>query len=203
MVYLQVPQLGGSCDKIWHGQGIWKCSVSWNLPKLSQLRSCNRGFRLCTTQNHLRTKQFVSGTWNFSTVAACALRNEQAGRGHWPRLSGMCEKHLSGARYVTKGGYIKRSKVGQKFGVCLPLLTCSPSVWPSQLLYRRGRKSKRDLRITLYNLQWVNGKALFHIPRSTHVHPCHPNRKTLSHSGHWNCIVLWPRQKTSIEKPVS
>ena len=41
-------------------------------------------------------------------------------------------------------------KVGQKLGVCLPLLTWSPSAWPSQLLYCRGRKSGRDLWITLY-----------------------------------------------------
>jgi hypothetical protein len=41
-------------------------------------------------------------------------------------------------------------KVGQKLGMSLPLLTCSPSEWPSQLLYRRGRKSRRDLWITLY-----------------------------------------------------
>jgi len=32
----------------------------------------------------------------------------------------------------------------------LPLLTCSPSAWPSRLPYRRGRKSLRDLWITLY-----------------------------------------------------
>jgi hypothetical protein len=42
-------------------------------------------------------------------------------------------------------------KVGQKFGVSLPPLTFSPSAWwPSQLLYRRGRISRRDLWITLY-----------------------------------------------------
>jgi len=40
-------------------------------------------------------------------------------------------------------------KVGHKLGVSLPLLTCSRSAWPSQLLYRRDRKSRRDLRITL------------------------------------------------------
>jgi hypothetical protein len=34
-------------------------------------------------------------------------------------------------------------KVGQKLGVSVPLLTCSPSAWPSRLLYRRGRKSRR------------------------------------------------------------
>jgi hypothetical protein len=43
-------------------------------------------------------------------------------------------------------------KLGQKLGVSLPLLTCSPSAWPSRLLYRRGRKSRRDLLITLYLL---------------------------------------------------
>ena len=42
-------------------------------------------------------------------------------------------------------------KVGQKFGVSLPLLTCTPSAWLSRLLYRRGRKSQRDVWITLYN----------------------------------------------------
>ena len=41
-------------------------------------------------------------------------------------------------------------KVGQKIGVSLPLLTCSPSAWASRLLYLRGRKSRRDLWITLY-----------------------------------------------------
>jgi hypothetical protein len=40
--------------------------------------------------------------------------------------------------------------LGQKFVVCLPLLTCSPSAWTSRLLYRRGRKFRRDLRVTLY-----------------------------------------------------
>ena len=42
-------------------------------------------------------------------------------------------------------------KVEQKLGVSLPLLTCSPSAWPSRLLYRRGRKSRWDLWITLYS----------------------------------------------------
>jgi hypothetical protein len=41
-------------------------------------------------------------------------------------------------------------KVRQKFGVSLHLLTCSPSARPSWLLYRRGRKSRRDLWITMY-----------------------------------------------------
>ena len=57
---------------------------------------------------------------------------------------------------VTKGGHIEHCKVGQKLGVSLPLLTCSPSAWPFRLLYRRGRKSRRDLWITLYNFWLLN-----------------------------------------------
>jgi hypothetical protein len=41
MAYLQVSLLGGSRDKTWRGQGIRECSVSWNLPKLSQLWWCD------------------------------------------------------------------------------------------------------------------------------------------------------------------
>ena len=41
-------------------------------------------------------------------------------------------------------------KVGQKNGVSLPVFTCSPSAWPSRLPYHRGRKSRKDLWITLY-----------------------------------------------------
>jgi hypothetical protein len=50
-------------------------------------------------------------------------------------------------------------KVGQKLGLSLPLLTCSPSAWSSPLLYCRGRKSRRDLWITLYNVLslWKEG----------------------------------------------
>jgi hypothetical protein len=50
---------------------------------------------------------------------------------------------------VTKAHLSNTCKVGQKLGVSLPLLTCSPSAWPSRLLYHRGRKSRRDLWITL------------------------------------------------------
>ena len=65
----------------------------------------------------------------------------------------MCDRNLiTGLTSATspRVNIPSTSKVGQKLGVSLPLLTCSPSVWPSRLLYRRGRKSRRDLRITLY-----------------------------------------------------
>jgi hypothetical protein len=45
-------------------------------------------------------------------------------------------------------------KLGQKFGVSLPLLTCSPSAWPSRLPCRRGRKSRTDLWIIRYCYLW-------------------------------------------------
>jgi hypothetical protein len=50
----------------------------------------------------------------------------------------------------TRKEHINTCEVGHKLGVSLPLLTCSPSAWPPRLLYRRGRKSPTDLRITLY-----------------------------------------------------
>jgi hypothetical protein len=87
MANLQVSPLGGSRDETWRGQGIKRCSVSWNLPKLCQLWRCNGGFGPSTTQNHLRTKQFVNGTRNSSRLAVYALR----------RLSSVCEKLLSEA----------------------------------------------------------------------------------------------------------
>ena len=59
----QIPPLGGSREEKLRSQWIRKRSVSWNLPKLSQLWLCNGGFGSCTTQNHLQTKQFVNGTW--------------------------------------------------------------------------------------------------------------------------------------------
>ena len=46
----------------------------------------------------------------------------------------------------------RTSKLGQQLGVFLPLLTCSPPAWTSRLQYRRGRKSRSYLWITLYTL---------------------------------------------------
>jgi hypothetical protein len=91
--------------------GDKKSVLSWNLPKLSKLRWCNGGFGPSTTQKHLRTKQFVSGTRNSSRVAACALWNEQVGRGHRPRLASVCEKLVSEcARRLTEASAIPGSR---------------------------------------------------------------------------------------------
>ena len=54
---LQGSTTRGWSWKKWRSQWIRKRSVSWNLPKLSQLWLCNGGFGSCSTQNHLQTKQ--------------------------------------------------------------------------------------------------------------------------------------------------
>jgi hypothetical protein len=61
---------------------------------------------------------------------------------------GICQNLTSVASPTMQ--ILSTCKVGQKLAVSVPLLTCCPSVWPSRLLYRRGRKSRRDLWITLY-----------------------------------------------------
>jgi hypothetical protein len=146
---LQVSPLGGIRDETWRGQGIRKRSVSWNLPKLSQVWRCSGGFGLRTALNHLRTKPFVGGTWNSSSVAACSLQSDQASRGHQPRLLSACKKRLSGARYATKCKHKEHLK-GR-----IEILNVSPSVdmlpfdMTTRLLYHRGREFRRDLWITL------------------------------------------------------
>ena len=59
-------------------------------------------------------------------------------------------------------------KVGQKLGVSLPVFTCSPSAWPTHLLYRRGRKSRRDFWIILY---FPLLRCLYHDFIITSYHP--------------------------------
>jgi hypothetical protein len=59
-----------------------------------------------------------------------------------PRLPNNQDRH-------SRKGISSTCKIRQKLGVSLPLLTCTPSAWPSQLLYSRGRTSRKDLRITL------------------------------------------------------
>jgi len=149
-VYLQVPPLGGSRDEKWRSQRIRKRSVSWNLPKLSQLWRCNGGFGSCTTQNHLQTKQFVISTWNSSRVTACALRNEVAVRAHRLRLSSVCEKRLLGAHRSQHLARASSCKVGQKLGEILYPLICFFLPRLSWLLHNQFSKSRRDLWITLY-----------------------------------------------------
>ena len=79
------------------------------------------------------------------------------------RATHVCGRNLiTGLAYATspRVDISMTCKVGQKFGVSLPLLTCSPSAWPSRLLYRRCRKSRRDLWITLYfGLSWYSGNS--------------------------------------------
>ena len=58
----------------------------------------------------------------------------------------VCDRNLITGLTSAASPRVDRSstcKVGQKLGVSLPLLTCCPSAWPSRLLCRRGRKSRR------------------------------------------------------------
>jgi hypothetical protein len=62
--------------------------------------------------------------------------------------------------------------VRQKLGVSLPLLTCSPSAWPSRLLYRRGRKSLREL--------WITPYTRFSVIRASHAAACRTTLLTIA-----------------------
>jgi len=157
-VYLQVPPLGGSHDEKWRSQWIRKRSLSWNLPKLSQLWRCNGGFGSCTAQNHLQTKQFVNGTWNSSRVAACALRNEVAVRSHVA-----CSRNLITGLTSTASPRVHISsscKVGQKLGDILYPLICFFLLCLSWLLRSQFSHSRRDLWITLYSHSLKMGPSL-------------------------------------------
>jgi len=147
-VYLQVPPLGGSRDEKWRSQWIRKRSVSWNLPKLSQLWWCNGGFGSCTTQNHLQTKQFMKGTRNSSRVAACALRNEVAVRAYVA-----CRRNLITGLTSAASPRVHISsscRYGQKPGEILYPLICFFLPCLSWLLRSQFSKYQRDLWITLY-----------------------------------------------------
>ena len=83
-----------------------------------------------------------------------------------PRTCNMCGRNLITVLTSATSPRVDISstcKVGQILGVSLPLLTCSPSAWPPRLLYRRGRKSRRDLWITLYVLCTALRKVLYTI----------------------------------------
>ena len=110
MASLQVSLLGGSRDETWHGQGIRKRSVFWNLPNIESVVTVQRRFR---TMYHTEPptdkttlEWYMKCMYNVQCYA-CALRNEQAGRGHRPRLSSVCEKRMSGAlrsQHIARAG---------------------------------------------------------------------------------------------------
>jgi hypothetical protein len=150
MAYLQVSPLGGSHVETWHGQGIRKHSVSWNLPKLSQLWWCNRFWTMYRTEPPM-DKTIHEWYMKFQqSDCLCVVK--------WPGQPGplaetvehMREMFVRSPQKSPRVDISNTCKVGQKLGVSLPLLTCSPSGWSTWLLYRRGRKSQRDLWITLY-----------------------------------------------------
>ena len=73
--------------------------------------------------------------------SSCAVPGAAPKQNNFRLLTAFCRRD-------EQSGWTDR-KIGQKIGVYLPLLTCFPSAWPFRLLYRRGRKSRRDLWIVL------------------------------------------------------
>jgi hypothetical protein len=85
------------------------------------------------------------------------MQYTQANTGLFISPSGISDPCGTVAGMVTPNGSMSTE------GETLPLLTCSPSAWPSRLLYRRGQKSRRDLWITLYIIR-CNYIVYFHFP---------------------------------------
>jgi hypothetical protein len=73
-------------------------------------------------------------------VAACALRNEEAVRTHWLRLSSVCEKRLSGAL---------RSQQLARAGNC----RCLSQVFDAFCSRSRVRKSRRVIHKSLQDFR--------------------------------------------------
>jgi hypothetical protein len=122
----------------------WRC----------RCQSCNqipttRGKSRCIEDTYART---LYATW----FTATATKDRGSSRCYQlPDVTCVAGTWLQDWHLLRHQGWTYRVpvKVQQKLRVPLPLLTCSPSAWPSRLLYRRGRKSRRDLWITLY-LAW-------------------------------------------------
>ena len=151
MAYLQVSSLGGSRDETWRGQTIRKRSVSWNLPQ--NWVNCDGATEVSDQAPH-RTTYGQNSSWVVHEILAEWLPV----RCETNRLT-VCGRNLITGLTSAASPRVDISstcKVGQKLGVSLPLLTRSPSAWPSRLLYRRGWKSRRDLWITLYIILSVN-----------------------------------------------
>ena len=88
--------------------------------KMESIVTVKRWFRTCTGQNDLQAKQFVSG---------CLCTAKQTGQ-----LGPSAEivKHVQ-ETFVTSPqrlDILSTCMVGQKFGVSLPLFTCSAPAWP-------------------------------------------------------------------------
>ena len=84
-------------------------------------------------------------------------------------------------------------KVGLKFGVSLPLSTCYSSMWPSWLLYRRDRKSRRDLWITLYIYDFLKRKSV-QVRTKPWKHVCgsrDPYILNLGHEQSTSALLQW------------
>jgi hypothetical protein len=147
MAYLQVSPLGGSRDETWGGQERKKKrSVSGICQNWV---NCDGATEVLDHVPH-RTTYRPNNSWvvQQSGCLCAAKRTHQPGPSE--TIQRVRETFVRSPHKSPRVDISNTCKVGQKLGVSLPLLTCSPSAWPFRLLYCRGRKSRRDLWITLY-----------------------------------------------------
>ena len=125
-----------------------KRSVSWNVPNWV---NCDGATKVSDHVQH-RTTYGQNNSWVVHEIPAewLPVRCEtKRPAGAIDRECRACARNV--CQEPSEVNISSTCKVGHKLGVSLPLLTCFPLAWPSWLLYRRGRKSRRDLWITLYN----------------------------------------------------
>jgi hypothetical protein len=120
---------------------------------------------------HTRCNIWRSITANAYTIIcrSCGKSHGTGGCVHTARCCNVCGRNLITGLISAASPRVDISsicKVGQKIGMSLPLLTCSPLAWPFLLLYRRGRKSWRDLWINLYCREDTRFRHVFSIPFS-------------------------------------
>ena len=139
VAYLQVSPLGGSRDDTWRGHGIRKRCVL-EFAKTESVVTVQRWFRTMYHTESRMDKTIREWYVKFQQ-SGCLCAAKRTGR------LGPSDEIVECARetVVRSPQRVDKSstcKVGQKLGVSLPLLACSAPAW---LLYRKGRKSRRDL----------------------------------------------------------
>ena len=96
-------------------------------------------------------------------MAACALRNEEAGRGHRPRLSSVCEKRLTGTLRIQHIEHLKgRTETWSVspsvdmllFDLTIPATVPQGSEIPEGLINNHVRKDFRKKTDDENNLTW-------------------------------------------------
>jgi len=121
---------------------MWCVSVRASLHMRREEKPTRCHWMFYCTYNMLNMFRAPMSIIRSSRLYACYCRLWCAVPGCW----------LSGFRCRVAGYASRKRDVARLVQrVPLPLLTYSTSAWPSWLLYRRGRKSQRDLWVTLYS----------------------------------------------------